>query len=95
MGGTVFRVCGISWISLLIFWWSVGSTIIHCARKTLYASFYAPAILNVCVCGGGGVGVGEGGRWRSYSITAVRPVRPVRNTNGFRAISFEKLGVLD
>ena len=31
-----------------------------------------------------------------YSITAVRTyVRPVRNTNGFRAISFEKIGVLD
>ena len=23
------------------------------------------------------------------------PVRPVHNTNGFRAISFEKIGVLD
>ena len=32
----------------------------------------------------------------AYSITAVRTnVRPVRNTNGFRAISFEKIGVLD
>ena len=44
------------------------------------------------------MGVGAG----AYSITAVRtyirpfrPVRPVRNTNGFRAISFEKIGVLD
>ena len=43
-------------------------------------------------CGGGGC---------AYSITAVRtyvrpirPSRPVRNTNGFRAISFEKIGVL-
>ena len=44
---------------------------------------------------GGGVGFGGG----AYSITAVRTyvptVRPVRNTNGFRAISFEKIGVLD
>ena len=32
----------------------------------------------------------------AYSITAVRTyVRPLRNTNGFRAISFEKIGVLD
>ena len=54
--------------------------------------FYAPAIFN-----------GEGG---AYSITAVhtyvrpsrpsRPsVRPVRNTFGFRAISFERICVLD
>ena len=37
--------------------------------------------------------------WGAYSITAVRtyvrPVRPVRNTNGFRAISFEKIGVFN
>ena len=26
---------------------------------------------------------------------SVPSVRPVRNTNGFRAISFEKIGVLD
>ena len=40
--------------------------------------FYAPAIFN----GGGG----------AYSITVVRmSVRPVRNTNGFRSISFEKI----
>ena len=36
---------------------------------------------------------------RAYSITAVRtyvrPVRPARNTFGFRAISFEKISVLD
>ena len=51
---------------------------------------YAPAILNL--------GRGEG----AYSITAVhtyicwsRPVNPVRNTFGFRAISFERIGVLD
>ena len=36
----------------------------------------------------------------AYSITAVRPyvrpsVRPVCNTFGFRAISFERIGVLD
>ena len=45
--------------------------------------YYAPAIFN-------------GG---AYSITAVRtsvhPVRPVRNTFGFRAISSERIGVLD
>ena len=48
--------------------------------------FYAPAIFN-----------GE-----AYSITTVRTsvhlsvpsVRPVRNTNGFHAISFERIGVL-
>ena len=27
--------------------------------------------------------------------TSVRPIRPIRNTFGFRAISFEKIGVLD
>ena len=32
----------------------------------------------------------------AYSITAVHTyVRPVRNTFGFRAISFERIGVLD
>ena len=35
----------------------------------------------------------------AYSITAVhtyvRPVRPVRSTNGIRSISFEKISVLD
>ena len=42
--------------------------------------YYAPAIFN-------------GG---AYSITAVRTsVRPVCNTFGFRAISFERIGVLD
>ena len=49
----------------------------------LHASpfFYAPAIYN-----------GEG----AYSITLVRTsVRPVRTKNGFRAISFENIGVLD
>ena len=45
--------------------------------------------------GGGGVGVGVVGG--AYSITAVRTtsVRPVRNTFGFHAISFERIGVLD
>ena len=45
-----------------------------------------------------GTGWGRG----AYSITAVgtyvcpvRPVHPVRNTNGFCAISFEKIGILD
>ena len=27
--------------------------------------------------------------------TSVHPVRPVRNKNGFRSISFEKISVLD
>ena len=43
-----------------------------------------------------------GGGGGSYSITTVRtyiclsrPVHPVCNTNGFRAISFKKIGVLD
>ena len=48
--------------------------------KSVY--IYAPAIFS------------EGGG--AYSITAVRKsVRPVRNTFGFRAISFERIGVLD
>ena len=50
--------------------------------------FYAPAILNVCVCVCGG----------AYSITLVRRSRtscPVRRKNGFQAISFEYIGVLD
>ena len=46
-------------------------------------SFYVPAIFN-------------GG---PYSVTSVRtyvhPVHPIRNTFGFRAISFERIGVLD
>ena len=55
------------------------------------ACFYAPAI-----CNGGGGG--------AYSITLVRTsvllyvptsFRPVRTKNGFRAISFEYIGVLD
>ena len=51
---------------------------------------YAPAIFSV---GGGGGGGGRGG---AYSITTVCTyVRPVHNTNGFRAISFEKIGILD
>ena len=29
------------------------------------------------------------------SVPSVRPVHPVRNTNGFHAISFEKIGVFD
>ena len=45
---------------------------------------------------GGGGGGGGGG---AYSITAVRtyvhPSRPVRNTFGFHAISFERIGILD
>ena len=37
-------------------------------------------------------GVGKGG----YSITAVcTSVLPVHNTNGFLAISFEMIGILD
>ena len=35
----------------------------------------------------------------AYSITAVRtyvcPIHPVRNSNGFHSISFEKISVLD
>ena len=57
------------------------------------------------------VGKGRGGmfllcprhfQWGAYSITAVRsyvrpvsPVRPIRNTNGFCVISFEKIGVFN
>ena len=50
--------------------------------------FYAPAIFN----GGGG-----GGHIVSpLSVrTSVPSVRPVRNTGGFRAISFERIGILD
>ena len=44
------------------------------------------------VVGGGEAGDGVGGG--TYSITAVHPVRPVRNTFGFCAISFERIGVL-
>ena len=52
-----------------------------CKKEALFC--YAPAIFNR---GGGG----------AYSITAVRTyVRPVRNTFGFRAISFERISVLD
>ena len=35
--------------------------------------------------------MGWGGAYSTY----VRPVRPIRNTNGLRAISFEEIGVLD
>ena len=41
--------------------------------------YYAPTVFN-------------GG---AYSINAVRHVRPVSNTFGLRAISFERIGVLD
>ena len=35
-------------------------------------------------------------QWGAYSITAAHmSVRPIRNTNGFHAISFEKIGILD
>ena len=38
-------------------------------------------------------------QWGAYSITNVRTYvglsRPVRNTFGFRAMSFERIGVLD
>ena len=44
------------------------------------------------MCGGGGGGGGGG----AYSITAVRTyIHPIRNTNGFCTISFEKIGILD
>ena len=56
---------------------------------TIFFFFYAPAIF-------------KGGRGDAYSITAVRTyvssiclfcpsVRPIHNTNGFRAISYEKM----
>ena len=54
-----------------------------------------------CVCvrgGGGGRGWALSPLCVRTSVPSVRPVphvRPVRNTNGFRAISFEKIGVLD
>ena len=32
---------------------------------------------------------------KSTYVCPSRPVRPVRNTFGFRAISFERIGVLD
>ena len=50
---------------------------------------------------GGGGGGGGGGHIVSplSACTYVRPsrpsLRPVRNTFGFRAISFERIGVLD
>ena len=44
----------------------------------------------VCVGGGGGHVVSP------LSVrTSVPYLRPVRNTNGFRAISFEKIGIID
>ena len=50
------------------------------------------ASLCVCVCVGGG-------GWHIVSQLSVRtyvcPVRPVRKTFGFRAISFERIGVLN
>ena len=51
--------------------------------------FYAPAIFN----GGGGGGAHI---VSPLSVrTSVPSVRPVRNTGGFRAISFERIGILD
>ena len=58
--------------------------------------FYAPTIFNE-VCGWEEGGGGEhivsplSVRTSVQSICLVRPIRPVRNTNGFRAISFEKM----
>ena len=49
------------------------------------SSFYAPAIFN------GGHIVSP----LSVRTRPSRPVRPVRNKNGFRLISFEKISVLD
>ena len=46
--------------------------------------------------GVGGVGGRAGHIVSPLSVrTSVRPVRPVRKTFGFRAISFERIGVLD
>ena len=58
----------------------MASYFIQHDKGKYWSDFYAPAIFN-------------GG---AYSITAVRTyVRPVHNTFGFRAISFERIGVLD
>ena len=69
----------------------LGNTGRICHLILTVAVYYAPAIFNGCVCEGWGGG--------AYNITAVlppvRPVHPVRNTNGFQLISFEKISVLD
>ena len=52
--------------------------------------FYSPTIFN----GGGGYSFTAD---RAYvrPVRSVHPVRPLRNSNGFRAISFENIGVLN
>ena len=53
----------------------------------LFFFFMPPSFsMGVCVWGGGGGG---------EHIVSPLSVRPVRNTNGFRGISFDKIGVLD
>ena len=60
-------------------------------KKRNFRDVYAPAIFSGEAVGG------------AYSITTVHntyvrtigPSRPVRSTNGFRLISFEKISVLD
>ena len=44
---------------------------------------------------GGGGGGGEGWEHIVSPLSVHTSVRPIRNTFGFRAISFERIGVLD
>ena len=54
-----------------------------------------PFSMWVVVVVGGGGGHIVSPSVRTYVHPWVPSVRPVRNTNGFRAISFERLSVLD
>ena len=51
--------------------------------------------MDVCDWGAGGGGGGKGGAEHIISPLSVRTSVPLRNTNGFRLISFEKVSVLD
>ena len=44
---------------------------------------------------GGGAGGGGGSEYSNTAFRPSHPVHRVRNTNGFRSISFEKICVLD
>ena len=76
---------------------NIGYDMLYCVREkwhphayhSLYLSIFMPPPFSV----------GSEGWGMRYSITAahtyVRPSCPVRNTTGFSAISFEKIGILD
>ena len=69
------------------------ATLTHCILNRLSHTIYWKSPISVLGMSGYEIYIFLGG---AHSITTVHTsVRPVFNTNGFRAISFEKIGVLD